>query len=86
MNRRLSLEEESTERYCPQCGQRIPRTYRGDSCPACEEEAMYQKVKDYIATHDVTAMEVAQEFNIPLALVKDWIENGYFMYRNNQWK
>lgn len=85
MNRRLPLEEDNIGRRCPQCGQRVPRTYRGETCPACEEEALYQEVKAYIQTHDVTASEVAQVFNIPLAQVKDWIENGYFVYRYNQW-
>jgi RNA polymerase subunit RPABC4/transcription elongation factor Spt4 len=79
------MEEENNGRYCPQCGQRVPRTYRGETCPACEEEELYQKVKNYIQTHDVTAMDVADEFGIPLAQVKDWIENGYFVYRKDQW-
>jgi hypothetical protein len=30
-------------------------------------------------------MDVADEFGIPLAQVKDWIENGYFVYRKDQW-
>lgn len=85
MKRRFPMEEENNGRYCPQCGQRVPRTYRGETCPACEEEELYQKVKNYIQTHDVTAMDVADEFGIPLAQVKDWIENGYFVYRKNQW-
>ncbi|MCR4998998.1 MAG: hypothetical protein K6A05_04065 [Lachnospiraceae bacterium] len=85
MNPTFPFEEESNARHCPQCGQRVPRGYRGDTCPACEEEALYQEVKAYISTHNATALQVAQKFNIPLAQVKDWIENGYFMYRNNNW-
>ncbi|MCR5640749.1 MAG: hydrogenase maturation nickel metallochaperone HypA [Lachnospiraceae bacterium] len=85
MNPQFPTEEPSNARFCPQCGQRVPRTYRGDTCPACEEEALYQQVKAYIETHNATATQVAQEFHIPLAQVKDWIENGYFVYRNTPW-
>ena len=78
---------ESTRRYCPQCGKIIPRSHKGDLCPACEDYEQYRKVKDYISTHSVTAKEVSEIFNIPMSKVKGWINEGYIQYRGGvNWK
>jgi len=62
----------------------MPKSVQGDICPRCSEELAYQQVKEYIRTHDATEMEVAQKFQLPLAQVRHWVQEGFLEYRTNE--
>lgn len=68
-------------KYCSCCQRPLAPEYEKEMCPACEEFEFFSRVKDYIRTHDVTEYQLAEEFQIPLRRVKDWIKEGRIEYK-----
>ncbi len=77
------INEETTRRVCSKCGRQIPRSTEGDLCETCKSDELYAKVKEYINQNSPTELEVAEEFNIPLAQVRKWIHEGHIEYKTN---
>ena len=67
-------------RVCPKCGRKVARSYEGAQCPVCDSAALYREVKEYVRSHDVTEMELADIFDIPLSQVREWINEGFLTY------
>lgn len=59
----------------------MAKTWANELCPACTDEDLYKNVKEYITNNDVTATEVAMEFDIPLQKVNAWIKEGFIEYK-----
>ena len=57
-------------KYCESCRRPLPLSFEGTICSSCQEQQLFQKVKEFIRSNDVTEYDVAQEFNIPLQRVK----------------
>lgn len=83
MRTRFPTSNGGSSRICPKCGRKVARSYEGENCPSCDDEALYRKVKEYIRTHDVTELEVADAFGISLTQVRNWINEGYLTYRDS---
>ena len=63
-------------KYCEFCMVPIPRSQEIPYCPACQEKIIFHHVKEYIRENDVNEFQVADHFNIPLRMVKNWIKEG----------
>lgn len=68
-------------KYCSFCHRPLPMDYEKDMCPVCEENELFSRVKDFIRSKDVTEYDVAEEFQIPLRKVKNWIKEGRIEYK-----
>lgn len=68
-------------RQCSFCGRPLPRGFEGDMCPACMEQELFREVKDFIRSHEVNEYQVAEHFNIPVRVVKNWIKDGRIEYK-----
>ncbi|NLY48490.1 MAG: flagellar protein [Clostridiales bacterium] len=63
-------------RNCKECGKLFNYISGPPLCPACKRklEDIFEKVKEYIYDHPrVGIQEVSEEFNISVALIKQWI-------------
>lgn len=70
-------------KYCEYCGRALPLSFEGTICTACQEQLLFQKVKEYIRSNeDVTEYDVAKEFDLPLQRVKQWIREGRIEYKD----
>lgn len=79
------LDEERKDRpYCKRCGRPLALNSTEEYCAACKDELLYQKVKEFVRTHDCTERDVADEFNISLDKIHHWIDEGYMTYKNNK--
>ncbi|MCR5545406.1 MAG: hypothetical protein K6F30_02915 [Lachnospiraceae bacterium] len=76
-------EPESNLRRCEKCGKALPRRYIYDICEQCEHDAMYKDVKEYIMKNNVTELEVADHFHLPLETIQRWIKEGHLSYKKN---
>lgn len=76
--------DSDTPRYriCSRCGKPMAHGVSGDVCPVCQDAIIYPQVREYIEKNDVTEVEVAEHFNIPLYQVKEWIKDGRLTYKN----
>ena len=72
---------EKDYKYCEVCGRTRPLTYTKDCCPACEELQLFDKVRDYVRSHDANEYDVAEYFGISLRVVKQWIRDGRMEYK-----
>ena len=72
----MTEEDKGAYRYCKNCGRVLSPTYEAELCPTCEENQLFDKVRDYIRKNDVTEMQVAEHFGIPQKKVKAWIKEG----------
>ncbi len=70
-------------RQCSICGKRLPDTYEGDYCPPCLNIKLLREVKDFIREHEVNEYQVAEHFDIPVKMVKEWIREGRIEYKKN---
>lgn len=70
-------------RYCKMCARVLSPSYEGDYCPACEENRLFDSVREYIRNNDVTEHQVAEHFGIPQKMVKNWIKEGRIEYKEN---
>ncbi|MEG0961604.1 MAG: hypothetical protein RSD28_07675 [Lachnospiraceae bacterium] len=68
-------------KYCSSCKRVLPKKYEKDICPACEENALFNEVKEYIRSREVTEYQVAEHFNISHRQVKKWITEGRIEYK-----
>lgn len=68
---------------CEVCKRILPRHYDKTICPHCEENQLFNKVKDFIRSNDVNEYEVANHFNIPIRQVKAWIREGRIEYKDS---
>lgn len=66
---------------CTICSKRLPDTYKYDFCPSCKDAQLLHDVKDFIRENDVNEYQVADFFDIPVAMVKNWIREGRIEYR-----
>lgn len=65
---------------CSKCGRILNKDYPKNLCLICEEIELFNQVKDYIRSNNVTERQVAAHFDIPLKKVKDWIREGRIEY------
>ena len=75
------LENNSNLKYCEFCGSPIYKDTETPYCERCREKALFQEVKDFIRSNDVNEFQVAAHFNIPLRVVKNWINEGRIEYK-----
>lgn len=68
-------------KFCSMCHRALPLSYEEEMCPGCKENALFNQVKDYIRSKDVTEYQVAEHFNIPHRQVKKWIVEGRIEYK-----
>lgn len=66
---------------CSVCGKRVPRSSHRDMCHDCIKRVLYADVKEYVRTHEVTELEVADKFDIDIAIVKEWIREGMLEHK-----
>lgn len=79
---RNSLYQNS--KVCMECGKRLPDTYDGDCCPNCQSAKLLHDVKDFVRENNVNEYQVADYFQIPVRLVKEWIREGRLEYRTSE--
>ena len=77
MNRK---DQYTNYKSCSMCGRTMPIDYEKDFCPACEDDALFKEVREYIRTHDVTEFELAEVFHISQTKVRGWIKEGRIEY------
>lgn len=65
---------------CVGCGRLLPNKYEQDKCDVCQEQELFEKVRDYIRNNVVNEYDVTMHFNIPLRKVKKWIKEGRIEY------
>ena len=85
MKIKTSFSNLNSRRVCQKCGCLLKRNKKGDLCPACQDKELYRQVKEFILHNDVTEVQVADQFDIPLSKVREWIREGYIEYRRNSW-
>lgn len=73
-------------RYCKTCSRMLGPSYKGDYCPLCEENRLFDKVREFIRANDVTEYQVAAHFGIPQKKVKEWIKEGRIEYKEKEVK
>lgn len=71
---------EQNVRECISCHRRLADGYEYNICPACKEEKLFAQVREYIRSHDVNEYMVANEFQIPIRKVRNWIKEGRIEY------
>lgn len=71
-------------RQCGICGKRLPDTYKEDYCPNCLNLKLLHDVKDFIRENEVNEYQVAEQFDIPVKMVKEWIREGHIEYKQNK--
>ncbi len=77
----MFYHEPPKRRVCARCNRAMPKSIRGDVCPSCQDEMLFQEVKDYLHTHHATELQLAEHFHIPLQKVRGWIRAGRIEYR-----
>jgi predicted amidophosphoribosyltransferase len=75
-----------TGKGCKRCGRMLPDTYEEEYCPFCRETMLFDKVRDYVRSADVTEYQVASHFNIPVEKVRYWIKEGRIEYKDDNVK
>lgn len=68
---------------CSRCGRPLPNDYRFDTCSACEEADLFDEVRDYIRSHDVNEIQVAEHFQISRRKIHAWIREGRIQYKTD---
>ena len=76
----------SNYKRCEYCGTPIPRKSDAQYCDTCRERILFHKVRDYIRANDVNEFQVADHFDLPLRLVKNWIREGRIEYKETNGK
>lgn len=67
-------------RTCPRCGRRLPLSFKGDVCAVCEEERLFEEVRDYIRTNEVTEFKLAEKFGLTQRKIQKWINEGLIQF------
>lgn len=81
MQARSLFENYST---CELCGRALPTNHKKVLCQSCLDAQLFMDVKEYIRANDVNEYDVAQEFDIPLSRVKQWIREGRIEYKDKR--
>lgn len=68
-------------KFCIDCGRTLSITYEKERCPACEELLLFDKVREYVRKHDVNEYELAEHFELPITVIKQWIKEGRMEYK-----
>ncbi len=68
---------------CEFCHKPLPNAYDKPLCPSCIEAQLFREVKNFIRENTVNEYEVADHFQIPLRVVKEWIREGRIEYVTN---
>lgn len=76
-------KEISGYNYCRCCGRVLSPTYEKEYCPMCEENRLFDEVREFIRKNDVTEQQVAAHFGIPQKKVKGWIKEGRIEYKED---
>lgn len=66
---------------CEFCKHPLPIDYEETLCPHCLENQLFHEVKEYIRENDVNEYQVAEQFQIPVRQVKEWIREGRIEYK-----
>ena len=83
--RRLNLDDSANSlRRCEKCGKALPRRHVGSICTDCQHDAIYRDVKEFILHNDVTELEVADHFDLPLETIQRWIKEGHLSYKDQK--
>lgn len=83
----MILERESlfeNLKLCPICNITLPENYEDELCPMCQENQLFNEVKEYIRSKDVNEYQVAEHFDIPRSKVKKWIKEGRIEYKEKE--
>lgn len=67
--------------YCKMCAKLLPPNYADEYCPVCKEHQLFDAVREYIRSNDVTEQQVAAHFGISQKQVKSWIKDGRIEYK-----
>lgn len=70
-----------TYKQCEFCNRPLPIKYEFDLCPRCQENKLFEDVREYIRGNDVNEFEVATHFGISVRKVRDWIREGRIEYK-----
>ena len=68
---------------CTSCNCDLPEGYEGEICPRCKEAELFEQVKEYIRSNDVTEWDVAEKFGIQRRKVRNWISQGRIEYQDD---
>ena len=80
--RRFVLSDDKFGRNrCDVCGKAMPMSYKDTVCSDCKADAIYKEVKEYIIHNDVTELEVADKFDLPLETIRRWVREGHLSYK-----
>lgn len=77
----LAEPNSSKVKYCEHCGKPITFSSEFACCYSCQDTILFGKVKEYIRNNNVTEIQVAKHFGIPLRVVKQWIHEERIDYR-----
>lgn len=67
--------------FCEYCGTPLSKNSEDTVCEVCRDRLLFQEVRDFIRENDVNEFQVANQFNIPLRTVKNWIKEGRIEYK-----
>ena len=68
-------------KYCSVCHCPLPENYDKERCASCEENELFNEVREYIRSKNVNEYQVAEEFGIPLGKIRGWIKEGRIEYK-----
>ena len=72
---------ETEVKYCKMCRKALPPLSDSEYCYACEELLLFDKVREFVRNNDVNEYQVAEYFDIPVRMVKQWIKEGRIEYK-----
>lgn len=80
-----SNKKEATTIYkvCQFCNAPLPKDEKDGLCINCRDRSLFMDVRDYIRENDVNEFQVAEHFEIPLRVVKNWIKEGRIEYKED---
>ena len=76
----MKLNHSIVHKMCSVCGRRMPSSFQGDICEACNENRLFEEVRDYIRTHSVTEAKLAEIFDISPRKIHQWISDGSIQF------
>lgn len=76
----------SEQKYCRMCKRVLPPSYNKEYCPACEDLRLFDQVREFVRSNEVNEYQVADHFDIPVRVVKQWIKEGRIEYKERDKK
>lgn len=73
-------------KFCKMCKRMLPVSYKGEYCGDCEDLLLFDRVRDFVRSHEVNEYQLAEYFDIPLRQVKQWIREGRMEYKERSQK